>query len=790
MIRHILTTAFRNLKRDKYFSFINIIGLAVGVGLFLLIQLWIDYEKSFDQFHTFRDRIYRIMVDMTSPNKPITIWQTTPAPMGPVMEDKIPEIEKIIRLSYPQNLSIYLNNQILAKNVLYADSVFFEYFDFPVLKGNPGQILDVRDGLVITEEVAEDLFGEEDPVGKSIMVKDGYSDEKRSVLITGVFANIPHNSSLQFDVVMPFETFLKYTPWNLHWGNYNHQSYAILAPNTEVSTVNEKIKDFIKENRPDYQESYAELFLHPLSKLHLYDDFSKGRQAGGSIVYVRLFNVISYFLLVIAGINFINLSTANLSRRQKEVGMKKTIGAHKQLLTFQFIMESFLLNLLAIFIGILIVYFFMPEFNQLFDKHLIYPPVQKVVISLVFVLIISTLITGVYPALLFSSIEPVNALKNKTQRIGNINFRDALVVFQFILSISLIIGILVVYKQVAYIRNKDLGFNRENLIRFNIGSIQKHKEAFRQELEKIPGIKSVTYLNNHPMYVGNSTSDPEWDGKPEDDETFFYVLQTDYKFLETLGVTLLEGENFPEKAHESINHYLVNETAVKVMDMDNPVGQNLTFWNDNEGKILGVVKDFHHQSFISEMKPLIIYHQPESTWMAYVKVSGDDLPGTIQSIEKAFLALEQEIPFEYHFLDADFEAMYNREELMQKLTLGLTILALFISALGLFGLTLFTIQSHIKEIAIRKVNGARVDQIVFLLSKDFVKWIVLAFVIASPISFYFLNKWLLSYAYKTNINWWIFGLAGIIALAIALLTVSYQTIRAALANPVDALRYE
>ena len=389
-----------------------------------------------------------------------------------------------------------------------------------------------------------------------------------------------------------------------------------------------------------------------------------------------------------------------------------------------------------------------------------------------------------------SSYDPVRALRGIGIRTKNVYLRDGLVVFQFILSISLIIGILVVFKQVDYIKNKNLGFKKENVIRFNSREISKHQDAFRNDLKNINGVLTVGYSNQNPLYVGNSTSDPKWDNKTEGDETFFYVLQADHEFVNTLGMELLVGDGFPEEAHPSINHYLVNETAAEAMGMENPVGENLTFWNDNDGKILGMVKDFHHQSLYIEIKPLIIYHQPENTWMTYVKISGEDIPGVIGEIEAAYSRLEKENPFEYHFLDADFQDMYQREMLMQKLTFGLTILAVFISSLGLFGLALFTVNRQTKSIAIRKVNGARVDQIVVLLSREFIIWILIALVIASPLSFYFLNDWLLNFAYRTSIDWYIFGVAGSIALFIAVITIGYQTIKAAIANPVNALRYE
>jgi len=760
------------------------------MALFIIIQLWISYERGYDSFHKNADRIYQLMVDMSSPQKPVTIWQTTPAPLAPVMESKVPEVRHVIRTSYPTGVRISKDDSKINKTTVYVDSVFFENFSFKVLKGNPENVLDERDAVVISNSLAESLFINEDPVGKIITINETITDKPRDVMITGVFEDMPANSSFQFDMAMPFETYLVYTEWNLHWGNYNHFLYVILEPNVSIDIANAKIKDFIKENRPDYQEHHAELFLHPLKKKHLYNDFTKGREASGSIVYIRLFSVVSYFVLIIAFINYVNLSTANASKRHKEVGLRKTIGATWKTLVNQFLVESFILNFLSILLAVLLTALFLPVFNNVFERSITMPFNVEFLIMLLAFLMISTLLSGIYPAFVLSSFDPVKALQGIGIRAKNMHLRDGLVVFQFVLSISLIIGILVVYKQVDYIKNKNLGFQKENVIRFNSGEISKHQAAFRHELNNIPGVLSVGYSNQNPLYVGNSTSDPKWDNKPEGDETFFYVIQADQGFINTLGMEIIEGEGFPKDAHPSINHYLVNETAAKAMGMDNPAGEKLTFWNDNEGKILGMIKDFHHQSLYMEIKPLIIYHQPESTWMTYVKISGDDIPRIIRQVEFAYTGIEKENPFEYHFLDADFENMYAREMLMQKLTLGLTILAVFISSLGLFGLALFTVNRQTKSIAIRKVNGARIDQIVILLSREFIIWILIAFVIASPLSYYFLKEWLLNFAYRTSIDWYIFGLAGSIALLIALITIGYQTMKAAIANPVNALRYE
>jgi ABC-type antimicrobial peptide transport system permease subunit len=790
MLKHYLTTAFRNLVRNKIFTVINIMGLSIGMAVFILISLWIGYEKSFDTFHENGDRIYMLMTDMTTPNKPITIWSTTPAPLGPVIEDKIPEVEKVIRTSSLRSTKLIFEKEQFYESGIYADSMFFEYFTFPLRDGNPQLVLDQRDAVVISESLADKYFKGRNPVGETLEIKEWFFEEARTVIITGIFKDLPDNSSLRFvNVVMPFETFLFYTPYNMHWGNFNHMSYAVLRPNTNVSDVSVKLKNFIKENRPD-KESTAELFLYPLKDIHLRNDFSKGRKASGAIVLIRLFTIVSYFVLIIACINYINLSTANITRRYKEVGIKKIIGARKGMLVRQFMMESFLLNFMAIIVACVIVYLLIPGFNDLFYKNISFSNTKNLYFLLSIILILSTIFSGIYPSILLSRINPVQILKGSRTSIKFFNMRDALVIFQFTLSIALIIGILVVFKQVNFIRNKNIGMNRENVIRFGIEEAMKHRESFKQTLENIPGVKSVGFSNQHPLYTSNSTSDPTWEGKPEDDETFFTLMQTDNGFINTLGIEILDGENFPDNVHPSIGHLLINQKAAEVMGMEDPIGQKLTFWNVDDGKIVGVVKDFHHQSMRREIKPLIIYHQTESGWLANVKLSGDNLPETLEQISQTFKEFENGRAIDYQFLDADFERMYRSEALMQKLSMGLTILSVLISCLGLFGLALYTVNRQTKSIAIRKVNGAKIDQIVVLLSKDFVKWIAISILIASPIAYFFMNQWLLNFAYRTNFDWWIFLVAGGLSLLIAIITVSFQTIKAALANPVDSLRYE
>jgi len=789
VFKHNLTTAFRNLLRDKKFAFINVMGMSIGMTMFLLINLWVSYEKSFDSFHKNGNRIYKLMVDMTSPNKPITIWTTTPAPMGPVLEDKIPEIEKVIRHTFNSSVKLIFENEQLDESGIYADSMFFECFTFPLINGNPNQVLDQRDAVVISKKLADKYFKDKQPVGETLEIKEWFAEKTRTVVITGVFESPPVNSTLQFDLVLPFETFLFYTPWNMHWGNYNHASYAMLNPNTNIIDVNKKIKNFIKENRPD-SESTAELFLYPMEEIHLKDDFSKGRKASGAIVHVRIFNVVGYFILIIACINYINLSTANISRRFKEVGLKKIVGAGKGMLAWQFMLESFLLNLSAIMVASIAIYLIIPGFNDVFSKSVSISFDLNLLYLIFGILIITSIISGIYPSIILSRLNPVYILKGDAPNVKVFNLRDALVVFQFALSISLIIGILIVFKQVNYIRNKNIGLNRENVIRFAIEEANKQREPFRLALQNIPGIESVGFSNQNPLYTSNSTSDPTWEGKSEDDESFFTILQTDHGFINTLGLELLKGENFPDKVHPSIAHYIVNEKAVEVMGMDDPVGQKLTFWDADDGKIAGVVKDFHHQSMRLEIQPLIIYHQTESAWLTNVRISGENLPETIDQISKTFKEFENGRAIDYHFLDSDFENMYKRESMMQKLTMGLTFLAVFISCLGLFGLALYTVSRQKKSIAIRKVNGAKIIQIIVMLSKDFIKWIVISILIAGPIAYYFMRQWLLNFAYRTSIEWWIFAIAGGFALIIAIITVSYQTIKAAIANPVNALRYE
>jgi putative ABC transport system permease protein len=791
MLRHHLIIAFRHLSRNRAFTLINMLGLAFGLALFILIRLWIDRETSVNAFHRNGERLYRIMVDMTEPGKPLTIWQTTPALLAPLMQEKIPGIEQYLRLSFRVPVQVRTPGKTLTEQGLYADSCFFEVLSFNLLAGDPGSVLDERDNIVISESMAGRMFGDREALGQIVEIREFFSDELRTVRVAGVFQDPPETSGQKFDFVMPFETYLSLATWNQHWGNFNNNTYLLLANGVEPGQINEKIRTFIRENRPDHQDDSSELFLHAFTREYLYSDFTKSREPGGRILYVRIFRVIAFAVLIIAIINYVNLTTATSHQRLKEVGVKKTVGARRSTLTAQFLIEAAVVNVLACALALLMVNLAIRPFNLLLGYSLALPLDNAgFYLNILAVLLVAVLLSGLYPALAISGASPLRIFRKMEMPVHRFSTRDVLVVFQFALASAFILGILFIHRQIEYIRTKNIGLDRQNVIGFHIRDIGRHREAFRKDLLDLPGVSAITFSNQNPLYVGSSTSDPRWEGKPDDATMFFHVIAADREFTQTLGIELLEGELLPENYNPSFNAYLINETAARAMGLEDPVGKSLTFWNENEGKIYGVIRDFHHQSFHSEIRPLIIYHNPDDANMVFARIDGTQLPGVLESVRTIFQKHEPEIEFSYKFLDEEFDAMYRSEITMGRITGIFTLLALFISCSGLFGLALYTIHRQSKEIAVRKVHGASVGKIALLLSSRFVRWVALGFAISLPAAVYLVQLWLENFAYRIGLGWEVFVLTGATAILTSMLTVGIQTLRAAMANPVHALRYE
>ncbi len=788
MIKNHIKFGFRSLFRQKGFSFINILGLSVGLVVFLLISLWIRDEIRFDRFHSGGDRLYRLLANLEDKGS-IHTWPTTPYPLIEYLSSNHPEIEAIGGYDPTNKKQFVVDGQEILADGIYADPGFFKVLSFPFEVGKSRKVFDEPNAVVISESMAEKLFGESwkgQTVGELLSI-NGSPDYK----VTGVFKNVLSNSSLTFDFALNLDELHEENPGGFPWGNYDTKIICKLKENVNPAAFKSKIAQAINLNNEHVNGSVT-LITQLFNRKYLYDQFENGQEAGGRINYVRLFGIAAIFLLIIACINFMNLATARASRRAKEVGVRKTIGAGKSALVSQFLTEAGIITLVSIVGAIGLVVLLLPGFEELTGKELysgMYDPELWSVVALVG--LATALLAGSYPAFLLSSFRITHVLKGDfSLRFGSGGMRRALVVFQFVISVLLVIGTLVVQNQVDYIKNKHLGLDKEHVLYFRIPSkADENPEAYRSELSRLPGIHNITFSSNNPLEVGAQTGDPQWEGMAPGDNLLFKVLLTDDQFLSTLNIPLASGRDFLAVGTADTVQYLVNETAAKAMNLDQPLGKNLSFWGSG-GPIVGVVKDFHIGSLAEAIGPLIIGYIPENTGLTLLRIDPKRTEEVIAASETLFKQFSSGQPFRYDFLDERFLQAYRSEERISSLSKWFALIALFISCLGLLGLSAYMAERKTKEISIRKVLGASVANIVYLLSKDFLKLILIALVIAFPVGWYMVDNWLSNYAFRVGLSWQFFALAGGAAVFVALFTVGFQSIKAALVHPVKSLKKE
>jgi len=781
MLNTYFKTAWRNLQRNKGFSLLNIAGLAVGLAAALVIALWIQDEIKHDKFHTNGARLYQVMAN--------TYWgdvatlNMVPASLNEALKTDLPEITHVATFSEAEAL-LTVDSVSFKEKGGYTTSDLLKMFSFPLSKGDIETVLSSPENIVITERLAHKYFGTTDAIGKTIKLNDN-----TPFLVSGVLANLPVVSSLEFDWLIPFEVYEKDNPWLAKWGSFSVHMYAMLEPNATLADVNGKLKHFLKTKTDESNTN--ELFLQSFGDRYLRARYENGKQAGGRIEYVQLFSVVAIFILLIACINFMNLSTARAVKRAKEVGIRKVVGAGRKPIAIQFMAEAFLLTFTAIGLALIIAWFTLPYFNHLTlkDLHIDFTDPHFLWI-LLFLFTVTVLLSGSYPALYLSSFKPIVILKTNDVKGGRtITLRKGLVVLQFSLSIILIIGTLVVFKQIQYVKDKNLGIDRGNLLAISAeNELYNHLDAFQHELAHLPSVAASTVSTFYPIDIKGTSGDLNWPGKTPGQLGRVSVTAVGYDFLKTLGIPLVAGRDFERGRPDSIN-YIINETAAKQMGIDNPIGQLVSFWQGT-GEIIGVAKDFHLHSLHEEITPLVICLIPTEANQILIRTQPGKTQQAVTEIKRIYAQYESAFPFEYHFMDDLYEAQYKDETVVERLGYVFAALTIFIACLGLFGLATFSAQQRTKEIGIRKVLGATVPGIVGLLSKDFVKLVYLAIVIASPIAWWAMNRWLADFAYRIDIQWWMFAAAGLAAVVIALLTVSWQAIRAALANPVDSLRDE
>lgn len=788
MLKNYVKTALRNLRRHPGYSFINIAGLAVGLACSFFILLWVSNELRYDRFHTEGDRIYRVMRHGYLDDHVYT-WGSVPKPLADVLEANYPEIEHVLLMTSAERRLLTLEDRTLRREGMQVAPAFFETFTFPLLVGDPATVLDDPTAIVISADLAASLFGTDwrtqgDLVGRTLRV-----DQEKDFRITGVFENVPAHSSLQFDFVLPVAEFIARNDWVEDWGNSGLDLYVELQPGASRAAVNEKIKDLIRDN-----QGFADAtpFLHPLTDLRLRSEFRNGQLVGGRITYVRIFLAVAVFVLLIACINFMNLATARSAQRAKEIGVRKVIGATQSSLVRQFVGESMLTAFAAFLLAALLVVALLPAFSRLTEETMALADLDLSLMGLMFgIAVLTGIVSGSYPALYLSSFSPIKALKGTFRhRPSGGTLRKGLVVFQFALSTLLIVGTFAIHAQVRYIQEKNLGMDRSHLVYTGLEEqIGSQYEAFRAALRASPGIEHVTTSSENPLSIGNNTTAPTWPGKAPDDGTLFYIVSAHYDFVETMKMELAAGRTFSRAFGADTLNYLINERAAEAMGLETPVGQPLSLWG-RDGQIIGVVKDFHMNSLYQEIEPVVIRLAPEEADRLFVRLTPGETRAGLASLEAALARFNPGAPFEYAFLDAEYQETYRSEMVMGRLANAFAFLAIVISCLGLLGLSSFAAAQRTKEIGIRKVLGASVASLVALLSSSFLGLVALAFLVGAPLAYLAAERWLDGFAYRVTLGPGVFLLAGGIALGIALVTVAYQAVKAAVASPAESLRYE
>ena len=787
MLRNYLKIAFRNLLKDRTFSSINILGLAIGFSASALILLWVNDEMSFENTHENRDRIFQAWNQVTEKGK-TSSWNVTPQTMGPALQKDYPEVEKMTRVDWPDKYLVQAKETKIKGTVQVVDSTFLDVFTFPLLKGDAKTCLNGVNNVVITQDFAQKLFGNSDPLGQIIKLNN-----ESDFVVTGVVKQLPSNTEFNFDCLVPWRFKVVNNMESLHWGNNSTTTYVLLKKGTDAQAFNLKAKHLRK--RYDKETANWETFVYPLERLRLYGSFKNGVEEGGKIEQVRNFTVIALLILLIACINFMNLSTARSEKRAKEVGVRKASGATRFSLIKLFYFESILIALLAGVLAVVIVTLSLPTFNELIGSKISinWFDYQWIGCALAFV-VATGLVAGSYPALFLSSFNPLQVLKGNYINITSpLTPRKILVVCQFVCSVLLISCTIIIKQQLEYAQNRKIGYDKENLVYHAVeGDISKNYDLIKADLLKSNAAVSVVKTFSPITEAWSNTGGMKWRGKATDDHRNIDRFGADDQIVKTLGLQIIEGRDFDLKTYPTDSSgVIINETAKKMMGFKNPIGEKITDggW---EFQVIGVVKDFVMQSPFREVNAVTIAGAKMNFFNAlHVKYNPENpIKENLEKAKAIFKKYNPNYPFEYHFVDEAYNEKFESVARLSAMAQGFSFLTIFITCLGLLGLALSLTQRKTKEIGIRKVLGAGVFQLVLLMSKGFVGPVLVAIVIASPLSYWIMSRWLEEYTYKITINPMIFVFAGLLTVVIAFLTVSYQSIKAALMNPVKSLKSE
>lgn len=785
MIRHNFLLAFRNFQRYKGSFLINLTGLASGLACVLMIYLWVNDELSVDKFFDHDERLYQVMQNTQRADGMETI-EATPGLLAKSLKEEIPEVAysaSVIPPTFNASRGVVSVDDVQIKTSgQYVSEDYLKVFSYKLLYGDKNQVLSGKNSIVISEDLAQKLFKSvEDAVGKTIIWKT--QEISGLCLISGIFENLPANATHQFDLLLNYTWFEETNPSD-DWGSSSPRTYVLLKEDVPPNQFNAKIRDFIKTKDAN---STATLFAQRYSDRYLYGSYENGMPSGGRVAYVKLFSIIAVFILVIACVNFMNLSTAKASRRLKEIGIKKAIGANRKALIFQHLEESTLMSFLSLTLAILLLLLLLPQFNQITGKQLALHLNSQLILSVLGITLFTGIIAGSYPAFYLSGFQPVAVLKGKLSTVlSGEGLRKGLVIFQFALSVMLIVSVFIVYQQIDLIQSKNLGYERDHIIYFDTENMSS---AFASEIKNIPGVLQVGGGNLTAGSPLGGTNGIEWEGKSPDDNIFFSVKWVSYGLIETLGMEMVKGKSFLEDFGSS-NQIIFNEKAIETMGLTDPIGKSVTIGGE-ERQIVGIVKNFHFESLYEEVKPCVLLLAPmQFAPRVSVKIQAGTEKATIEELEKVYQAHNPDLVFDFKFMDDDYQALYAAEQRVSTLSKYFAGLAILISCLGLFGLVAFIAERRLKEIGIRKILGASSLNIIRLLSADFTKMVLIAIVIALPISYIVAQNWLSDFAYRIDLRRWYFAGAGLVALVIAWLTIGLQTIKAARVNPVQCLKDE
>lgn len=787
MLKNYLRISLRNIKIHRSYSFINIMGLAIGIACCMLIILWVKEEFNFDRFHENADNIYIVPLTIHSADGRATTVKNSAGPLGEELKNNFPEIKNYVRFTlFPSEFLIhYEGEKFREKNIYMVDNSFFEIFSFPLIRGNPQTALSNPNAIVLTQRMAEKYFANENPLGKTIKLNNKYN-----FTVTGVLDEAPHNSSIKFNFLLPFSFCREFISDTTRWGQNYFTTYILTKNGTNASELKNKIGLHLQNAGIGLSPS-SKYSIFPLTKFHLYNlDGSEGR-----IKTVKIFILISIFILFIACINFMNLSSARGIKRAKEVGVRKTFGATKKNLIKQFLFESVIISLYAFLTAVLILILVLPISTQITDKVIHPQALLNWSLLPLFLGIIAVvgLLSGFYPAFFLSTFNNSEVLKGKlTGRMRHSGIRNGLVVFQFLISIGMIFSTLIISDQLHYMMNKDLGYEKEHLIYIPMNEkITEEYQAFKDEVSKNPDVFNITATSDPPTDYSISSGAFRWEKKDPGAVNIFYIAAVDFDFVETFGIKMKYGRSYShEHITDKTESILINEEAARIMGFKDPIGKKLTWGNKGDFTIIGVVENYHFKSLDHPIEPLVLPYYPRWFGTIFFRLRSSDVRKTIESLNETYRSFKTGYPFEFKFLDSEYNALYKSYQRQNLIFKYFSTLAIIISCIGLFGLSSFALEQQTKEIGIRKVLGASIKGIITQLMSNFLKWVILGSLIAWPIAYFAMNKWLQNFAYRVNIGLWIFVISSFLAFLMALLTISYQTIKAATANPIDSLRYE